>query len=82
MHITVYQTGEVKVTAPRMIPEFLVKRFVSSKESWITRKVAEFKARPIIPRPTLWGTGKRREYLMYKKSAHALAVEKVVGLCF
>ncbi len=77
MRITVYQTGDVRVTAPRMVPGFLVKRFVSNKESWITRKVAEFKARPIIPRPTLWGTGKRREYLMYKKSAHALVVGKV-----
>lgn len=77
MRITIYRTGDVKVTAPRMVPEFLIRRFVTSRELWITRKVAEFKSRPIPPKITLWGTGKRREYLMNKKLAHTLTVEKV-----
>lgn len=77
MRITIFRTGDVRVTAPRLIPEFLIRRFVASKENWIARKVAEFRAQPIIPKMKLWGTGKRREYLANKKSAHALVVEKV-----
>jgi hypothetical protein len=77
MRITIYRTGDVRVTAPRLVPEFLIRRFVASKESWITRKVMEFKARPIIPKVELWGTGKRREYLANKKAAYTLSVDKV-----
>lgn len=77
MRITIYPTGEVKVTVPRLVPEFLVRRFVASREEWISRKVEEFKSRPVVPEQIQWGTGKRREYLAHKKTAHALAVEKV-----
>ncbi len=77
MRITIYPTGEVKVTAPRLVPEFVVRRFVASREEWISRKVAEFKSRPVAPKRIQWGTGKRREYLAHKKAAYALAVEKV-----
>jgi predicted metal-dependent hydrolase len=65
------------VTAPRLVPEFVVRRFVASREEWISRKVAEFKSRPVAPKRIQWGTGKRREYLAHKKAAYALAVEKV-----
>jgi len=67
MRITIFRTGDVRVTAPRLVPEFLIRRFVTSKETWIARKVAEFRAQPIIPVVKLWGTGKRREYLANKK---------------
>ncbi len=77
MRITIFRTGDVRVTAPRLVPEFLIRKFVASKENWITRKVAEFRAQPIIPVVKLWGTGKRREYLANKKAAYVLAVEKV-----
>jgi len=76
MRITIYRTGDVRVTSPRLIPEFLIRRFVISKENWINRKVAEFRAKPAVPTKTLWGTGKRSEYLANRKSAHVLAVEK------
>ena len=65
------------MTVPRLVPEFLIRKFVASKENWITQKVAEFKARPVMPRRIQWGTGKRREYLAYKKQAYQLAYEKV-----
>lgn len=77
MRITIYPTGDVRVTAPRLMPEFLVRRFVASKEEWISRKVEEFKSRPVAPKRIQWGTGKRREYVAHRKAAHALAVEKV-----
>lgn len=76
MRITIYPTGSVKVTAPRLVPEFLVRKFVDSKADWISKKVAEFKSRPIAPQRAEWGTGKRREYLAYKEAAHVLALEK------
>lgn len=77
IRITVYQTGRVKVTAPRLVPEFVVRRFVASKEEWISKKVVEFKSRLIAPKRIQWGTGKRSEYTAHKKEAYELAVRKV-----
>jgi predicted metal-dependent hydrolase len=77
MRITVYPTGDVRVTAPRLVPEFVVRKFVAGKEDWITQKVAEFKARPVRRRTVQWGTDTRREYVAYKKHVLELASEKV-----
>lgn len=77
MRITIYPTGDVRVTAPRLVPEFLVRGFVASKKEWILRKVEEFRSRPPVPKRIQWGTGKRREYVAHRKAAYALAIEKV-----
>jgi predicted metal-dependent hydrolase len=77
MRITIYPTGDVRVTAPRLIPEFFIRKFVASKNHWIERTVAKFRAKPLVPKLRLWGTGKRREYLAHKKAAQILVDEKV-----
>lgn len=82
MRITIYRTGDVRVTAPRLVPTFLINRFVTSKNGWIERKVAEFRDKSFVPKPNIWGTGKRREYLAYKKAVRILAVEKVKHFAF
>ncbi len=77
MRITVYPTGSVKVTAPRLIPEFIIRRFVASKADWISKKVEQFKSRPPTPDHPQWGTGTRREYMKFKDAAYELATGKV-----
>lgn len=77
MRITIFPTGDVRVTAPRLVPEFFIRKFVASKNLWIERTVAKFRAKPFVPKVSKWGTGKRREYLAHKKAAKILAIEKV-----
>ena len=77
IRITIYRTGDVVVISPRLVPGFLVDRFVASKNKWIERKVSEFKANPPKPKNTAWGSGTRREFREYKHAAYVLAVEKV-----
>jgi predicted metal-dependent hydrolase len=77
MRITIYPTGDVRVTAPQLVPEFFIRRFVASKNLWIERTVAKFRAKPFVPKLSKWGTGKRREYLAHKKVVKILVTEKV-----
>ncbi len=77
LRITIYPTGDVTVTAPRLTPMFLVNRFLASREKWVEKKVAEFRARPVVPITRLMGTGGRREFNSRKHEAHEIAVEKV-----
>ncbi|MDQ2933026.1 MAG: M48 family metallopeptidase, partial [bacterium] len=76
MRITIHRTGDVVVTTPRLIPRFLVDRFVHQKIDWIEKKVAEFKSKP--PQKGMqWGTGTRKEFNAYKISAQVLATQEV-----
>lgn len=80
MRITVHRTGEVIVTVPRVFPMFLARKYARSKEGWIQKKVAEFRARAILPTSMFVGNGTRREYLANKKIAYALVLEKIKNL--
>jgi predicted metal-dependent hydrolase len=79
IRITVRRTGEVVVTVPRLVPSFMVERFVQSKSEWIEKKVAEFAAYRAKANPDAgkYGTGSRREFVAYKDQALILAIEKV-----
>ena len=80
IRITVRRSGEVVVTIPRLVPHFVVERFVKSKQEWIEKKVAEFAAKreKINPDAGKYGTGTRKEFLAHKEAALALVREKVL----
>ena len=47
IRISVHADGAVVVTAPSIVPDFLVRRFVNSKQDWIDEKLAHFAKHPI-----------------------------------
>ena len=47
IRILVRADGTVVVSAPARVPDFLVRRFVSSKTDWITEKLAYFAKYPV-----------------------------------
>jgi predicted metal-dependent hydrolase len=68
LRITIHRDARVVVSAPLLMPSFLINRFVESKKEWITSKVEEFKKNPPGPAP-LMTTGGRREFKAHKKQA-------------
>ena len=75
IRITVRRSGEVVVTMPRLVPHFVVERFVVSKQEWIENKVAEFAAHKatINPDAGKYGTGTRKEFLAQMEHGLAMA---------
>lgn len=61
------------MTAPPLIPDFLIQKFIARKARWIEEKFEYFKKHP--PGPKL--KGKRGEYLKYKEEARRLATERL-----
>ncbi|GEM_PF-694326 len=77
MRITVYPTGEVKVTASRLIPEFLIKRFVERKSDWINKKVEYFKKHPVSAGCSLLRTQNRTQFRDNKAKALELVTARL-----
>jgi predicted metal-dependent hydrolase len=69
IRITIYPTGEVKVTAPRLTPEFLISKFVNSKSSWITKKLAHFSKHPVSDERKLLNSLGRKDFKEQKGKA-------------
>jgi hypothetical protein len=47
--LKITRAGEVVVTAPKLLPQFLLDQFVASKSDWLSAKLAEFQARRPAP---------------------------------
>jgi predicted metal-dependent hydrolase len=77
MRITIYPTGKIKVTAPPLLPEFLIKNFVSKKADWIMGKLEHFKSHPVSPERLLLNSLKRKDYLEQKGKALGLVKERL-----
>lgn len=75
IRITIYPTGEVKVTASRLTPEFLVKKFVNSKSVWIAKKLAHFSKHPVSDERKLLNSLGRKDF----KEQKSRALELVCG---
>ena len=48
LRISVRADGRVTVSAPRMMPDFLVRQFVKRKMNWIEEKLAYFQKHPVV----------------------------------
>jgi predicted metal-dependent hydrolase len=77
MRITIHRNGEVKVTVPYGFPRFLVSRFVSKKQKWISDKVTHFLKHPVIEGNSLLRSRSRRDFLAHKKEARELVVARI-----
>jgi predicted metal-dependent hydrolase len=49
LRIAVHADGRVVVSAPRLLPDIFVRRFIRSRAGWINEKVEYFKSRPTPP---------------------------------
>jgi len=78
MRISIYPNCEVKVTAPFFLPEFLIKRFVVSKNKWIEKKLKHFKKHPISPKRLLLNSLGRKDFVEQKEKALQLVKERLL----
>jgi predicted metal-dependent hydrolase len=73
IRISIFPDCKVKVTAPSIVPEFIIKRFVSAKRGWITKKLEHFRKNPVSKERLLLRSLGRKDYLASKDKALALA---------
>jgi len=83
IRISINRQGEVFLHVPRLVPQFVAKRFLQDKKEWVIEKIKEQKARmqksPTAPfeRGTLSAKARRLEYLAKKEEARKLVLEKL-----
>jgi len=77
VRITVHPTGEVKVTAPALVPRFLIERFVEKKSSWIREKLEHFKKHPVSPERQFLSKLGRKDFTDQKSRALELVSLKL-----
>ncbi len=77
LRVQVKPGGTVEVFKPRLMPVFLVERFLKQKEGWILGKIEKQKKTP--PNlPLLKGRNSaRKEYLEKKEEARKIVLEKL-----
>jgi len=78
LRLTIFRNdGRVRVTAPRLAPQFLIERFVQSKKDWVMAKRQKFLKNP----PAVWNVkpkgGWRKDYLARKNQALTLVQERL-----
>ncbi len=73
IRISIYPDCKVKVTAPSIVPEFIIKRFVSAKKGWITKKLEHFRKNPVSKERQILRSLGRKDYLANKDKALTLA---------
>lgn len=73
MRLSVYSDGRVTLTLPLGFPERLVAMFLHAKAQWIAKHLSHF-LRTEVRHPIV----NKKEYLMYKKRAQALAEERLL----
>jgi len=83
LRIVVHADGQVVVSAPRLLPDIFVRRFIHSRTAWINEKVEYFKkleqAHPgFRERYSMTKTAKRKEFLENKEKALTLVRERLI----
>ncbi len=76
LRLSVHRDGSVTVSAPRLVPQFLINRFLTQKAHWILEKVTHFTSLP-PQSPKLTKSEVRKEFAAYKKVAQDLAESRV-----
>ena len=77
VRISIYPNCKVKVIAPSLVPEFIVKRFVLSKKEWITKKLDHFRKNPISKERLLLNNLGRKDFAINKEKALQLVKERL-----
>ena len=77
IRISVHHDGRVVVTAPTLMPQFLVRRFVASKREWIDAKLAYFAAHPQVRVSAPTRRSSRKDFLEHKDAALALVTSRL-----
>jgi predicted metal-dependent hydrolase len=72
LRIAVKSGGEVFVTKPRFMPEFLARNFLAQKSEWILDKIAKAENRK-----KLLAQGTREDFLRIAPNARALVLKKI-----
>jgi len=69
IRISVHADGKVMVSAPQMVPDFVVRRFVDSKKDWIEEKLAYFEKHPSVRVLAPTRRSSRKDFLENKNAA-------------
>ena len=82
IRISVHADGKVVVSAPRLVPDFLVRQFVNSKKDWIEEKVEYFKKLEQMQpgfsmRSRMTQKDKKKEYVENKDKALVLVHKRL-----
>lgn len=77
IRISVHPDGTIMVSAPRMVPDVFVRRFVASKTDWIEEKLAYFAAHPSVRMLAPTKRVSRKDFLENKDTALALVHERI-----
>ena len=72
IRLMIRRNGSLLVTAPTRVSERMINKFIATKESWIIKKINEFKK---LPKPELKDT--KHEYIEHKEAARSLAIERI-----
>ena len=78
--MSVYPTGEVRVIAPKLMPVFVIDRFVADKKDWITNvrdKFARNPPRQVGQYTQMLHQRDRRQYIARKEEARQMLVTRV-----
>ncbi|MDQ5976610.1 MAG: hypothetical protein QG664_523, partial [Patescibacteria group bacterium] len=70
LRLVVAHDGQVTVTAPRLAPLFLIRRFLANQEAWVAEAQARFRDAGHVPR--LPAAEARERFLMHREAALAL----------
>ena len=73
LRITIKASKEIIVTVPRLVPMFIAKKFVQSKQNWIEQKLKQNNKKPSL----LQQLEKRGNYLKDKAEATRVIVARV-----
>lgn len=76
LRLSIHRDGRLAVSVPRLIPQFLIDKFLREKSVWILNKIAHFKSLPPLP-SKLSKAEERKEYAQYKQAAKNFAEARV-----
>jgi predicted metal-dependent hydrolase len=77
IRIIVRQSGEVCVTAPRWVPQFVIAQHVSQKAEWISDTVMRIKKHTKDSGGVPTRTYTRKDYLEHKEKVEALVQDRI-----
>ncbi len=77
IRIIVRRTGEVRIVAPSLVPEFIVNRFISQKTEWVVRVRNKFLEHPVTEIGLLFSRRSRKDYMTHKVEALKVITERV-----
>ena len=72
IRISIHPDGKVVVTAPKLLPNYFIQRFINQKKDWIEEKLAYFAAHPSVRVQAPTRRLSRKDFVEHKDAALAL----------